>query len=75
MRNPDRIHVFCDRLAGIWEQVPDWRFGQLMSNMLGAYVGKTGRDIFYPEDDEMLAFFEKYIAENSPYHRPDEAAV
>ncbi len=74
MRNPDRIQVFCNRLAGIWGQVPDWRFGQLMSNMLGAYVGKTGRDIFYPEDDEMFAFFEEYIRENSPWHRPEEAA-
>ena len=75
MRDPDRIQGFCDKLARIWGQVPDWRFGQLMSNMLGAFVCETGRDIFYPEDDEMLAFFEKYIAENSPYHRQEEAAV
>jgi len=62
MRNPDRIDSFCRDLAELWHKVPDWRFGQLMSNMLGAYVGETKKDIFFPEDDEMMAFFKKYFA-------------
>ena len=61
MRDPKRIPEYCDKLAWIWSQVPDWRFGQLMSNMLGAYVGETGRDIFFPEDDELFEFFGKYM--------------
>jgi len=71
MRDPKRIRKFCNRLATVWEQVPDWRFGQLISNALGDYVAKTGRDIFFPEDEEIISFFEKYVNLNSPYHRPD----
>ena len=61
MRDPKRIAAYCDRLKVIWECVPDWRFGQLMSNMLGAYVSEKQRDIFFPEDEEMFAFFESYM--------------
>ena len=60
MRDPKRIRKFCNRLAAVWEKVPDWRFGQLMSNMLGEYVAQTHRDIFFPEDDEMIKFFERF---------------
>ena len=66
MRNPNRIPEFCNKLSLMWGRVPDWRFGQLMSNMLGAYVAETGRDIFFPEDDELFEFFAKYIENNSP---------
>ena len=59
MRNPNRIDVFCEELANLWHKVPDWRFGQFISNVLGSYKG----DIFFPEDDVMLdhmkAYFEK----------------
>lgn len=61
MRDPDRIDKFCEKLKKIWSEVPDWRFGQLMSNMLGAYFSETGRDIFFPEDEEVFEFFESYI--------------
>lgn len=61
MRNPNRIDAFCDTLKKIWHVYPDWRFGQLMSNMLGDFVATTGRDIFYPEDDEMLEFFLEFV--------------
>jgi len=71
MRDPKRIRKFCDRLAAVWEKVPDWRFGQLMSNVLGEYVAQKQRDIFFPEDEEMISFFEKYVNLNSPYHKPD----
>ena len=73
MRDPDRIDSFCDELARLWHKVPDWRFGQLMSNLLGAYVGETKRDIFFPEDDEMMNFFRKYFNKegSSPYYGKD----
>ena len=32
MRDPKRIKEFCDRLAKVWENVPDWRFGQILMN-------------------------------------------
>ena len=69
MRDPNRIDNFCRTLAGYWHTVPDLRFGQLISNVFGAYVSKTHRDIFFPEDDEFLKFFEEYFNEegSSPY--------
>lgn len=33
MRDPKRIDEFCDLLKEIWKRVPDWRFGQLISNL------------------------------------------
>ena len=66
MRSKDRIKPFCDRLADAWKKVPDWRFGQLMMNVLGSMSAK-GRDPFFPEDDEMIEFIEKYVKENSPF--------
>lgn len=55
MRDPNRIDEFCDELKKMWHQVPDWRFGQLMSNVLGEVYVKRNRDIFFIEDDEMLS--------------------
>ena len=67
MRNINRIQKFCDQLAAMWRTVPDWRFGQLISNVLGEYVAQTHRDIFFPEDDEMLKFFAEYFSKMSGY--------
>lgn len=41
-----------------------------MSNVLGAYVGEKKRDIFFPEDDELLEFFREYFKQegSSPYY-------
>jgi len=63
MRDPNRIDKFCDELNRLWHKVPDWRFGQLMSNVLSAYQAENMRDIFFPEDDEMMEFFKKYFKE------------
>ena len=63
MRDPARIQQFCNRLAKVWEKVPDWRFGQLMVNAFNF----MNRDPFFPEDDEMIQFIEEYVSENSPY--------
>ncbi len=59
MRDPTRIDKFCDTLKELWHRVPDWRFGQLMSNFLGDVYAETKRDIFYIEDDEMLKHIQK----------------
>ena len=65
MRDEKRIYNFCNRLAVAWSRVPDWRFGQLMMNCLGEMVD-AGRDPFFPEEDEMIRFIEKYVAEVAP---------
>lgn len=61
MRDPKRIHKFCGRLAKAWMMLPDWRFGQLMCNMLGE-MASGGRDPFFPEEDEMIKFIEDYCS-------------
>lgn len=61
MRNPERIDEFCSKLAKLWkENEPDWRFGQLMVNVLNTLP----RDPFYYEEDEMLKVFEEYFNQN-----------
>lgn len=57
MRNPERIDKFCSKLAEYWKEVPDWRFGQLICNVLGT----CKRDPFFYEEDEMLKTFEDYF--------------
>lgn len=57
MRDPKRIDDFCSKLAECWKLVPDWRFGQLICNVLGT----CKRDPFFYEEDEMLKVFEKFF--------------
>ena len=59
MRNPDRIDQFLERLGKVWKKVPDWRFGQLMVNVLNSMP----KDPFFPEDDEMIKYFEDFFYE------------
>lgn len=60
MRDPKRLKPLYDRLEKVHElAVPDWRFGQLMMNMLGEYQHETGRDPFFAEDEEFIEFIEK----------------
>ena len=47
MRDPNRIHEFCQELERVWSKTPDLRFGQLVVNVLGV-------DPFYIEDDKAL---------------------
>lgn len=53
-RDPKRIDSFLKSLGECWKKVPDWRFGQFISNAFRM----LGRDPFFPEDQEMIAFFE-----------------
>lgn len=58
-RKVERIDGFLSRLGAIWKTVPDWRFGQLMCNLLGA--GRT--DPFFIEDTELFDAMEGRLAE------------
>jgi len=71
MRNSSRIEKFCQRLARAWEYMPDMRFGQFMMNVLGAYAHEV-RDPWFPEEDEMIEYIEKWAKENSPYRKSEE---
>lgn len=61
MRDPKRLDDFYDRMKKIHqEKLPDWRFGQLMSNFLG-WLAQQNKMCFYLEDAQMLRYFEEYI--------------
>lgn len=59
MRNPDRIEPFLAEVAKHWHKVPDWRFGQFISNVLCYY----GRDPFFMEEDQFVSLLEEYFKE------------
>lgn len=49
MRDINRIYDILVKLYDLWEQYPDQRFGQIISN----YLVNDKEDIFYIEDDEL----------------------
>lgn len=61
MRDINRIDKFCSELAEVWKNnACDLRFGQLINNVLGD-MQASGRDIFFPEEDEMMKFIKDYF--------------
>lgn len=61
MRNKKRIKEFCNELANIWEEnVPQWRFGQLICNVFGQ-MATEDKDPFFPEEDAMINYFKNYF--------------
>lgn len=52
MRNPNRIPEYLAEFERVWNLFPDWRFGQLVCNVLGD-------DPFYVEDDKSLEMLKK----------------
>lgn len=64
IRNPERIDVFTSELNRIWKTYYlDWCLGQFMSNFLGFVQSKKNRDIFFPEESEMLTYLKEYCGE------------
>lgn len=60
MRKKERIEPFLKELGNLWEKkCPDWRFGQLMSNVLNSF----DIDPFFIEEEEMLKRFKDYFGE------------
>ena len=59
MRNPKRIDRISYKLATAWSMVPDWRLGQLVSNLMGPGV----RDVFFVEDDEWEHLLDELLIE------------
>ena len=52
MRNPERIPEILKELEKFWKQVPDWRLGQVISNLNYEILGNN--DPFYLEDKYLL---------------------
>lgn len=62
MRDKNRIKPFMEELTKIWEEeCPDWRFGQFITNVLGALPF----DVFYCEDSELLNEIAKYFGRDA----------
>ena len=58
MRDFNRIELFLETIGELWKKVPDWRFGQLVYNLLGSAL-------FYLEDDEALEQIKSFIAKTN----------
>ena len=70
MRNPNRLYDFYDEMRDIhMKSFPDWRFGQLMSNFFGWLMSEKKKDLFFPEEDEMIKYFREYANNVSPLYR------
>lgn len=62
MRDSARIPSYCATLQDVWDEVPDWRFGQLVSNFFRFLTVEKGTyDVFFLEDDEFFSYLEEYI--------------
>ena len=62
MRNPDRLDKFYAEKCRLHKKyLPDWRVGQLDSNFYGWLAQNKERDLFYPEEDEMIKRFKEFI--------------
>lgn len=64
MRDPNRLDSFYDRLEKLHKTCfPDLRFGQLCSNFFGWLAQEKGVDLFFPEEEKMLEYFNEYCQE------------
>lgn len=52
MRNPERIPKIMKELEEFWKQNPNWRLGQLVSNLSYELIGDN--DPFFIEDEKLL---------------------
>lgn len=63
MRDINRLDKFYDELKEIHKKhFPDWRFGQMIVNVLADWQAKTKRDLFFLEEDEMIQIFRDYVS-------------
>ncbi len=64
MRDPKRIDAYIEQLRAAWKSVPDWRFGQLLSNTVGVVMQRLQiNDVFYVEDEEFFKAFDEVMRE------------
>ena len=64
MRDAKRLDAFYEELTAIHKRsFCDWRFGQLIHNIMVWLSLDKGVDVFFPEEDKMIEYireFEKY---------------
>ncbi len=55
MRDINRLDSFYDTLKDYHKKyIPDWRFGQFLSNFLSWYTKNYQIDFFFIEEDEFI---------------------
>lgn len=64
MRKAERLDNFYAEKCRLHKKyLSDWRVGQLDSNFYGWLMSTKGKDLFFPEEDEMIDLFREYINE------------
>ncbi len=64
MRDPNRITEVLEQIEKIWRLHPDWRLGQLLSN-LAAWNNPTAREAVWDiEDDVLITEIQKHITQS-----------
>ena len=64
MRNPDRLDKFYEELWSLHKiYFPDLRFCQLYANFFEWLTTIKGKDYFYMEEGQTLAYLKEYIME------------
>ena len=63
MRDVNRLYGFYNELMKIhMEHFPDWRFGQLVSNLeRWLQANKKINDIYFIEEDAMLRYINEFV--------------
>lgn len=60
MKNNNSFSIMA-QLSLLWQQVPEWRLGQFISNLSQYIDSHYQKDIFYVEDDELIKFAKEYL--------------
>lgn len=63
-RDVNRMEGFLQEIKKIWEQYPDLRFGQMITDFEYYVKTKGINDLYYLEEDEFLKLLEEYMADN-----------
>lgn len=62
MRDPGRLSHFYKELEKMHkEEIPDWRFGQFMSNLFSWFMSEKKIDPFFVEEDQMLGYLKEFF--------------
>lgn len=70
MRDPKRLNNFYRELCDIHQtSFPDFRFGQFCSVFFGWLATEKNRDLFFPEEDEMIDYLKEYARTNGMFNR------
>ena len=60
-RKPERLDGFYKDMCELHKKyLNDIRFGQMCSNFFGWLYSEKGKDLFFPEEDEMIEYFREY---------------